>query len=82
MDDESHKLVGLTPEQARSVAQGIIKQYHDALADAATNYPDLWVFLKDYSKDNTQPKEHTDTAETKLDKHNIVKLPPLTEVQK
>ncbi|KAJ4982504.1 hypothetical protein SVAN01_12002 [Stagonosporopsis vannaccii] len=45
MDDQSHSMAGLTPEEARDAAQRIIKQYNDALAEAAANYPDLWMNL-------------------------------------
>jgi hypothetical protein len=50
IDDKSHELHGLTPEQARAVAAGIIKQYNQALAEAAANYPDLWVTLGDLKR--------------------------------
>lgn len=47
MDDKSHLLTGMTPEEARDAAHNIIKQYNEALAEAAANYPDLWVTLGD-----------------------------------
>ncbi|KAJ8108288.1 hypothetical protein OPT61_g8276 [Boeremia exigua] len=50
MDDQSRDMVSLTPEEARGAAQRIIKQYNDALAEAAANYPDLWVNLGQLGK--------------------------------
>jgi hypothetical protein len=50
IDDKAHELHGLTPEQARAVAAGIVKQYNQALAEAAANYPDLWVTLGDLKR--------------------------------
>lgn len=50
MDDQSRELAGMTPEQAQDGAHRIIKQYNDALAEAAANYPDLWVTLADLRK--------------------------------
>jgi SMODS and SLOG-associating 2TM effector domain len=51
-----------TPEEARQIALGIIKQYDDALKDAAVNYPDLWVSIasleKFFPKPPPKPKPH------------------------
>jgi hypothetical protein len=68
MDDQFHKLAGLTPEEARAAAQEIIKQYHNALNDAAANYPDLWVTLKDNSK-RDRPEIKLSDAGPKPDEH-------------
>ncbi|KAF3003632.1 hypothetical protein E8E13_007691 [Curvularia kusanoi] len=50
MDDQSRELSGLTPDQAREKARDIIEQYNNALATAASNYPDLWATIGDLSK--------------------------------
>lgn len=75
MDDQSHKLAGLTTEQARAAAQDIIKQYHDALHDAAVNYPDLWVISKDNSHGD-QPGNTLSDLGPNLDKHGPVAPTP------
>jgi hypothetical protein len=83
MDDQSRDLVGLTPEQARDAARKIIKQYNDALAEDAANYPDFWVTLGHSHKElpgnspeqgtlagDDQPETHQLNGRRKPDKHS------------
>ena len=50
LDDSSRQLHSLNAAQARELATRIIQQYNDALAEAAANYPDLWITLDDLKK--------------------------------
>jgi len=51
MDETAHEISNsTTPEEAVNKAMDILKLYEEALAEAATNYPDLWVTVSDMKK--------------------------------
>ncbi|KAH6612387.1 hypothetical protein C7974DRAFT_418338 [Boeremia exigua] len=70
MDDQSRGMAGLTPEEAKDAARRIIKQYNEALAEAATNYPDLWMSLGQLRKflPGGDPEDKEDDDQLRVNK--------------
>lgn len=66
MDEAANEVTTFTtPEEARQKAQEIIKQYDEALADAAVNYPDLWVSIADLRKFLPKAMDDLDKSQSK-----------------
>ncbi|KPI44448.1 uncharacterized protein AB675_8555 [Cyphellophora attinorum] len=74
IDDNANDLVGMSPEEAREVAKGIVKQYNEALAEASANYPDLWITLGDLKR--FMPKNPEEDAQNKVNDKDEERLEP------
>ncbi|KAK7890038.1 hypothetical protein LTR67_008503 [Exophiala xenobiotica] len=76
MDETAHEISDTTtPEEAVNKAMDILKLYDEALAEAATNYPDLWVTVSDMKKLLPGAKETTPNAVDAVTKPDIVPPP-------
>ncbi|KAJ9495103.1 hypothetical protein H2202_009353 [Exophiala xenobiotica] len=75
-DETAHEISDTTtPEEAVNKAMDILKLYDEALAEAATNYPDLWVTVSDMKKLLPGTKETTPNAVDAVTKPDIVPPP-------
>ncbi|KIW20938.1 hypothetical protein PV08_01517 [Exophiala spinifera] len=78
MDETAREISESTsPEEALEKAKNILNLYDEALAEAAANYPDLWVAVQDMKKMLPGSKETAADAVDAVTKPEIVP-PPIT----